>query len=248
MPSSFNPTARTWIRPLVALAALALASTALAHDLPPEIMAKLSAGVSAGADCPDTAGQPLLISPSQLTSATYLILGFEHILPLGLDHILFILGLFLLSRELKPLILQVSAFTLAHTLTLGLTMYGVISPPAHIVEPLIALSICYIAVENILTKRLTPWRPLVIFGFGLLHGMGFAGVLGELGIPEGSFVNALVSFNIGVELGQLFVIGLAFLCVRFFYAFPWYRPFIVEPASLVIAAIGAYWTVERVLA
>lgn len=246
MLSKFMPGARPWALLLIAVAILALAGHAAAHNLPPEIVAKLSA--SAGAEGAAAQGQPILISPFQLTAATYFILGFEHILPLGLDHILFILGLFLLSREVKPLILQVSAFTLAHTLTLGLTMYGVISPPAHIVEPLIALSICYIAVENILTKELTPWRPVVIFGFGLLHGMGFAGVLGELGMPKDSFVNALVSFNIGVEFGQLFVIGVAFVCLRLFYAFSWYRPFVVEPASLVIAAIGAYWTVERVLA
>lgn len=245
MRSKFRSDPRLWMALLAAALFLFVAGHAVAHNLPPEIMAKLSAGADAGGG---GGGQPILISPFQLTAATYVILGFEHILPLGLDHILFILGLFLLSREMKSLILQVSAFTVAHTLTLGLTMYGVISPPAHIVEPLIALSICYIAVENILTRELKPWRPVIIFGFGLLHGMGFAGVLGELGMPADSFVNALISFNIGVELGQLFVIGVAYLCLRLFYPFPWYRPFVVEPASLAIAAIGAYWTVERVLA
>ena len=244
MRNKFLSGTRPWMALLAATVFLFVAGHAAAHSLPPEILAKLSVGAGdSGAQ-----GQPILISPFQLTAATYVILGFEHILPLGLDHILFILGLFLLSREVKPLILQVSAFTVAHTLTLGMTMYGVISPPARIVEPLIALSICYIAVENILTSELKPWRPVVIFGFGLLHGMGFAGVLGELGMPEDSFLNALISFNIGVELGQLFVIGVAYVCLRLLYAFPWYRPFVVEPASLAIAAIGAYWTVERVLA
>lgn len=246
MASKFASDARKCWKVTALVALCMLASGAVAHDLPPEIMAKLSA--SAGGGSASASASPILITPFQLTAATYLILGFEHILPLGLDHILFILGLFLLSRELKPLILQVSAFTVAHTLTLGLTIYGVITPDAHIVEPLIALSICYIAVENILTTQLKPWRTLVIFGFGLLHGMGFAGVLGELGIPQEAFLNALVSFNIGVEIGQLFVIGVAFLFLRFFYSFSWYRPFVVEPTSLAIAAIGAFWTVERVLA
>ena len=178
----------------------------------------------------------------------YGVLGFEHILPKGLDHILFVLCLFLLSTRLKPLLWQVTAFTVAHTLTLALSMYGVVSLPATIVEPLIAASIAYVAVENLFTSRLQPWRPAVVFLFGLLHGLGFAGVLQELGLPRDQFVVALVGFNVGVELGQLAVIGLAFLAVGWFRSMPAYRVRVVIPASLLIAVVALYWTAERVMA
>lgn len=145
--------------------------------------------------------------------ATYIPVGFDHILPKGLDHILFVLGLFFLSTHLKPLIWQVSAFTAAHTVTLALGALGLVSVPGSIVEPLIAASIVYVAVENIFSSGLSRWRPLVIFGFGLLHGLGFASVLGEFGLPEDQFIPALIGFNIGVELGQLTVIAIMFLCV-----------------------------------
>ncbi len=144
---------------------------------------------------------------------SYMPVGFDHILPKGLDHILFVLGLFFLSTHLRPLIWQVSAFTLAHTVTLALGALGWVTVPAAIVEPLIAASITYVAVENIFTSGLSRWRPLVIFGFGLLHGLGFASVLGEFGLPENQFIPALIGFNIGVELGQLTVIGFMALCV-----------------------------------
>ncbi len=104
--------------------------------------------------------------------ATYLKLGETHIVPHGTDHILFVLGIFLLSIRLKPILWQVTAFTIAHTITLALTMYGVVSLSPRIVEPLIALSVAYVAIENIATSRLTPWRPVLVFAFGLLHGMG----------------------------------------------------------------------------
>jgi hypothetical protein len=178
----------------------------------------------------------------------YTVLGFTHIVPLGLDHILFVLGLFLLSTRLAPLLIQVTAFTVAHSVTLALSVYGVVRLSPSIVEPLIALSIVYVAVENILTPNLKPWRALVVFGFGLLHGLGFAGVLEEVGLPQGQFVPALVSFNVGVELGQLAVITLAYLAVGIWgYNKGWYRPRIVIPASGAIAAVGLFWTVQRVM-
>src|SRR5262245_40497039 len=142
--------------------------------------------------------------------ARYLMLGFEHILPKGVDHILFVLGLFLLSTKLRPLLLQVTAFTVAHTVTLALSMTNVLRLPSRPVETLIALSIAYVAIENTLTSELKPWRPALVFLFGLLHGLGFAGVLRELGLPEGRFLSTLLAFNCGVELGQLVVLGLAF--------------------------------------
>ncbi|MGJ8626499.1 MAG: HupE/UreJ family protein [Sulfitobacter sp.] len=177
---------------------------------------------------------------------SYIPVGFDHILPKGLDHILFVLGLFFLSTHLRPLIWQVSAFTLAHTVTLALGAAGWVSVPGSIVEPLIAASITYVAIENIFTSGLSRWRPLVIFGFGLLHGLGFASVLGEFGLPEGQFLPALIGFNIGVELGQLTVIAIAFVAVGWAIKRGWYREVIAIPASCIIAAVGAYWFVERV--
>jgi hydrogenase/urease accessory protein HupE len=176
----------------------------------------------------------------------YIALGFTHILPKGTDHILFVLGIYLLSQRWKPLLLQVTAFTVAHTITLALSLYGVISLSPSIVEPLIALSIVYVAVENILTPNLKPWRVFVVFGFGLLHGMGFAGVLRELGLPRDEYVTALIAFNVGVEFGQLAVIAAAFLATGLWFRHrAWYRRVIVIPASLTIALVGAYWTIER---
>lgn len=180
--------------------------------------------------------------------AEYTALGFTHILPLGLDHILFVLGLFLLTLRIKPLLIQVTAFTVAHTITLALSIYGVVSLSPAVVEPLIAASIVYVAVENILTPRLHAWRPAVVFLFGLLHGMGFAGVLTEVGLPRREFVTGLLSFNLGVELGQVAVILLAYAAVgHWFKEQSWYRSRIVIPASALIALLGLYWTVERVL-
>jgi hypothetical protein len=176
----------------------------------------------------------------------YVGLGYTHIMPKGLDHILFVLGLFLLGTGLAPLLWQVTAFTVAHTITLGLSIYGFVSLPSRVVEPLIALSIAYVAIENVFTRRLHPWRVLVVFLFGLLHGLGFAGVLGELGLPRAEFLTALLSFNLGVELGQLTAIGAAFLLLWPAMRRSWYRPRIVVPASLAIALIGAYWMATRV--
>ncbi|WP_407493419.1 HupE/UreJ family protein [Pseudooceanicola sp. MF1-13] len=176
----------------------------------------------------------------------YIPIGFDHILPKGLDHILFVLGLFFLSPTLRPLLWQISAFTLAHTVTLALGALGVVNVPGSIVEPLIAASIAFIAIENIFATGLTRWRPFVVFGFGLLHGLGFASVLQEFGLPQDQFIPALIGFNVGVELGQLTVIALAFLAVgAWFRHKTWYRPGIAIPASAVIACIGLYWAVER---
>ncbi len=213
----------------------------------PESVTPVTAWLRAGQVSDALAVSGVMSPPSRLTVVIdYIVLGFEHILPLGLDHILFVLGLFLLSVRLAPLLWQISAFTLAHTLTLGLSIYGVISLPASIVEPLIAISIAYVGIENCLYSQLKPWRVLLVFLFGLLHGMGFAGVLSEIGLPEGEYLTALLSFNVGVEFGQLAVVSLAFLCVGWFRHKDWYRRAIVVPASLAIAAAGLYWTWERI--
>ena len=140
--------------------------------------------------------------------------GVEHIVPLGLDHILFVLGLFFLSAKTSSLLAQVTAFTAAHTVTLALATLGYINIPAEymwIVESIIAASIVYVAVENIFTDGLNRWRPIIIFSFGLLHGLGFASVLQAYGLPDNAVIPALLGFNIGVELGQLAVIAVAFI-------------------------------------
>ena len=177
----------------------------------------------------------------------YLWLGYTHILPKGLDHILFVLGIFLLSPRIKTMLLQVTAFTIAHSITLGLSMYGLVSLAPRIVEPLIALSIAYVAIENILTRDLKPWRLALVFMFGLLHGLGFAGVLRDLGLPRDEFLTALLTFNLGVEGGQLTVIAAAMIVTAPFMEKGWYRQRVVIPASLLIATVGLYWTVARLI-
>lgn len=177
----------------------------------------------------------------------YLSLGYRHILPLGFDHILFVLSLFLLSPRLKPVLWQATAFTVAHSVTLGLAMYHVITPPTHIVEPLIAISIVYVALENVFSPRLKPSRVGVVFLFGLVHGMGFAGALGHLGLPPDSYLLSLVMFNLGVELGQLTVILTAwFLLAKWFGDKPYYRQRVVIPLSIGIAVIAGCWTIQRI--
>ena len=183
--------------------------------------------------------------------STYIISGFEHILPKGLDHILFILGIFLLSARMKPLLWQVTMFTIAHTITLGLSMNGLINLPANIVEPLIALSIAFIGIENILTPKLHRSRLFIVFIFGLLHGMGFASVLSDFGMPENDFAVALISFNVGVEIAQIAIILLAYLVFGYWFRRrlaneQQYRHIIVIPGSLFIALIGLYWTYDRI--
>jgi hypothetical protein len=111
------------------------------------------------------------------------------------------------------LLVQVTAFTAAHTISLALAALGYVNIPGSIVEPVIAASIVYVALENVFSRGLSPWRPALIFGFGLLHGLGFATVLGDYGIPESAFIPALLGFNVGVEVGQLLVIALAFAIV-----------------------------------
>jgi hypothetical protein len=176
----------------------------------------------------------------------YLELGYTHILPSGLDHILFVLSLYLLSPKLKPVLWQATAFTVAHSVTLGLSMYDVIKPPANIVEPVIALSIMYVALENIFSPKLKKSRIGVVFLFGLVHGMGFASALGQLGLPRNSYLSSILMFNLGVELGQLTVIFSAFILFgKWFGNKPWYRKGIVIPLSVIITIIAAFWTIQR---
>ena len=180
----------------------------------------------------------------------YFVLGFTHILPHGFDHVLFVVGIFLLTSQWKSIVAQISTFTIAHSITLALTMYGIVSLPAKVVEPMIALSIAYVAIENLVVSELKPWRLALVFSFGLLHGMGFAGVLRDLGLPRPAFLTALLTFNLGVEAGQLSVIAIAFALCAYWQQHDRvaYRRFIVVPASFVIALVGIFWTVQRALA
>lgn len=191
-------------------------------------------------------GGPFATRPWTSRFADYLALGYTHILPKGLDHILFVVGLFLLAARLRPVLIQVTTFTVAHSLTLALALYGVVALPATIVEPLIALSIVYVAIENLRTRRLTPWRIALVFLFGLLHGLGFAGVLTGLALPRTDLALGLVGFNLGVEAGQLTVIALVALAVGRWRERPWYHGRVVAPTSLAIAAVGTWWTIARV--
>jgi len=178
--------------------------------------------------------------------ALYLELGFHHIVPEGADHILFVLGLFFLGVTWRKLLSQTTVFTIAHATTLFLSTYGVFRLPSRYVEPAIALSIAYIAIENIFKPRLGPARLAVVFVFGLLHGLGFASSLSDVPFPKREFVVALLGFNFGVDFGQLFVIGVAFLVVGRFRNRPWFRPRIAVPCSLVIALVGLFWAVQRI--
>ncbi|MFN0165511.1 MAG: HupE/UreJ family protein [Bryobacteraceae bacterium] len=180
--------------------------------------------------------------------ARYLKLGFTHIVPEGLDHMLFVLGIYLLSRRARDVLWQVSAFTVAHSITLGLSMYGLVSISPGIVEPVIAISIAYVAVENIFLSELKAWRVALVFAFGLLHGLGFAGALKDLALPPSEFLTALVTFNVGVEAGQLAVIAAAFLLFGWQFSHQlWYRRRIVVPVSSMIACLAVYWMVDRLV-
>ncbi|KAA0916358.1 HupE/UreJ family protein [Aquicoccus porphyridii] len=180
--------------------------------------------------------------------ADFVPIGFRQMVPLGLDHVLFVLGLLLLARQIRPLLWQVAAFTLAHSATLVLGSLGYLAVPSAIVEPLIAVSIVYVAAENIFAGGSSRWRLPLVFGFGLVHGLGLASVLEEFGMPERNVLPALLGFNAGVELGQLAVILTAFLLVGLWFRDKsWYRPVIAIPASAGGGLIGAWWFFERVL-
>jgi len=176
----------------------------------------------------------------------YVVAGFDHIIPKGLDHILFILGIFLLSTKLKPLAWQATMFTLAHSITLSLSMFNVINLPASIVEPLIALSIAYIGIENLIAHKLKTSRLTLVFAFGLLHGMGFASVLAEFGMPESAYATALISFNLGVEVSQLLILTSAYFGITYWFKNKQnFHDFVTVPGSLMIGLTGLYWTWDR---
>ena len=223
---------------------------ALAEDLGPPEPAEVTSSTNSAAASTNAASAEEPPAPStraiRFSATEFVGIGFEHILPKGLDHILFVVALFFLSTHWKPLLWQVTAFTLAHSLTLGLAMAGVFKLSPKIVEPLIALSIAAVAIENLFRTSVSPWRWMGVFVFGLIHGLGFAGVLGEMTIPQDRFLASLISFNVGVELGQLAVISIAYALVFAVMNKPWYPRYVRAPACYALAAIGLFWTIERI--
>ncbi|HTV22310.1 MAG TPA: HupE/UreJ family protein [Polyangiaceae bacterium] len=171
-------------------------------------------------------------------------LGIEHILS-GYDHLLFLLALVIVMPVARTLLATVSVFTLAHSITLALATFRVVAPPSGWIECAIALSIVYVGLEN-LTPRAARPRFAIVFAFGLIHGFGFAGALAELGLPAAQTPAALLSFNAGVELGQLAVLAVVFPLVQQCRRTPWFVPRAVPALSLATALAGAVWFFERV--
>jgi hypothetical protein len=256
------------VRLLVAISLAFIAGSAFAHPedelcvpgedgMDPELCAMLAEMNSSEGALDQTENAKLLAGFDERrgffeTAGLYIRIGIGHILPDGLDHILFVLAVFLASVRIKALVWQISAFTVAHTATLALAATGIITPSSGVVEPLIAFTIAFVAIENLVFKEMTNWRPVVVFGFGLIHGLGFAGFFGELGLPPGQFWSALIGFNLGVEIGQLSVIAVAAvlgLALRRVLRDPagdaGYRSWIVRPGSALIGLTGLWWGFAR---
>ena len=198
-----------------------------------------------------------LAGPKGLKIPAYVTLGIEHILT-GADHLMFVLGLLLLIGPNWRLVKAVSAFTVAHSITLALAALGFVHFPSAIIEALVALSIVFVACELVpipgrpesLTHR-HPW--LIAFAFGLLHGLAFAGALAEVGLPKGAEPQALLLFNVGVEIGQLMFIGVALGVIwGLRRARTWTRfdttDFARVAPAYVIGSCAAYWLIERIFA
>ena len=184
--------------------------------------------------------------PTETVLYYYLKLGFSHIIPSGMDHILFVSALCLLSNKIKTILWQATAFTVAHSVTLALSMKNIIVVPSAITEPIIAMSIVFVAIENILFSELKAWRILIVFMFGLIHGMGFASALNEIGLPPNKFYTSIIAFNSGVEVGQATIIIIVFSSfVPLWGKKSWYRQRVVYPLSAGIALIAGYWTIVR---
>ena len=186
---------------------------------------------------------------SMFTSFTkFFVLGIQHIIPKGLDHILFIFGLFLFSSSLNKLIKQITIFTIAHSITLIFVSLSLIKINPQIVEPIIALSIVYVGLENIFRNYIKEYmRYVVILFFGLLHGLGFALVLSDIGFRSSKLFINLISFNIGIEVAQISIILFLYLLIAIKFANnKYYRIAFQIPSSILIASIGLYWFIERI--
>ena len=182
---------------------------------------------------------------NQYYPTAYLYLGFDHLLD-GLDHILFIFGLLFCISGFVNIIKTITAFTIAHSLTLGLSVLDIISLPQATVEALIALTIIYLATEISKNRKIinTPW--FMAFGFGLLHGLGFAGALNEIGIANSQMLLSLLFFNIGIELGQIALIPIPLSLIYISKQFNYINQVKVI-MSLAVGGMGFYWFIDRVI-
>ena len=226
----------------------------LVFTFPPELGTVLLKVEGAGVQAlsPAQASAPIAIAAprpaSILTLAQYAALGVEHIVPKGVDHILFVVCLFLLSPRWRTLALQVTAFTVAHSVTLALAVFDLVTLSSRLTETLIAVSIAVVAFDNLRSRDLKPGRPALVFAFGLLHGLGFASVLQGLGLPTGQEVLALAGFNLGIEAGQLVVLAALFVALGGSLSKPWFRTRIANPASVAIGVLALVWAAQRALA
>lgn len=196
-------------------------------------------------DLEPAASSPSAVKPAASQSfGAFFFLGIEHIL-LGYDHLVFLLGLVLIGGRWRALLLVITAFTLAHSLTLGLAVLDIWAPSPRIVEPLIALSVAYVGVENQFVNDANKrWR--ITFPFGLIHGFGFAGALGEIQLPKADVPKALLGFNLGVEAGQLATLAVVLPLIAIARQRKWVEEQGVRRASWAIAILGLVWFVLRI--
>jgi len=173
--------------------------------------------------------------------------GYFHVLPLGLDHIFFIICVFIVCTKPKEIIIMCSTFTIAHTLTFILGSTKWITIPSTIVEPLIALTIVFSALEHLLQLKIERWRLLLLFFFGLIHGLGFASAISDTALTSSQLIGTIIGFNIGVELGQLTIITLLYLLIiRPFSTKPYFYSKLVFPIATGIGSVALYWFMERI--
>ena len=200
----------------------------------------------------DSADPALAAAPARAGATQqvfrYAIIGFRHIIPEGIDHLLFVLGLCLGARSLRTLLLLITLFTLSHSLSLGAMAMGLLAAPGRIVEPLILASIMWVAIENLwLRGGRILLRSLLVLVFGVIHGLGFAGALRDIGLPSEGLVASLVGFNIGVEIGQLVFIALIVMLLYLLRGRPRYRQGVTTGASLCVALVAGFWIIRDVL-
>jgi hydrogenase/urease accessory protein HupE len=191
---------------------------------------------------------PTAASVNRHSCFAFLKLGVEHILT-GYDHLLFLFALLVVCRDLRSILTVITCFTIAHSITLALATLNIVRLPGRIVEPMIAASIAYVGIENLIRGDSPKWRWLITFSFGLVHGLGFADALREFGIRSGSYgmVLPLVSFNIGVEIGQLSVAAAVLPILWQLRKDPFFVRQWVPVCSVVVALAGSYWMVDRIM-
>jgi hydrogenase/urease accessory protein HupE len=175
---------------------------------------------------------------------TFFLEGIWHIV-IGIDHILFVISLLLAGGTMRQVVKVISAFTVAHSITLSLAALGVVVVPGAVVEPIIAASIVVVAGQSLLPQK-RDWRVLFAFGFGLIHGFGFAGALSELELPSTSLLWALGSFNVGVECGQVCIVVLVLPILTFIKRHSRTSRLVIPVGTVLVMAIGMYWCIERI--